>query len=73
MLASIHWRDVESLLQYLGAEMREGAGSRVAFDLHGVMAVFHRPHPQKEIDKGAVKSIQRFLETAGVKHEYYDV
>ncbi|MEW6501251.1 MAG: hexulose-6-phosphate isomerase, partial [Thermodesulfobacteriota bacterium] len=30
-------------------------------------AVFHRPHPRKETDKGAVKSLRRFLENAGVK------
>jgi hypothetical protein len=34
--------------------------------LNGVRAVFHRPHPQKETEKGAVKSVRRFLETAGV-------
>ena len=31
-----------------------------------VVAVFHRPHPQKEIDKGAVKSLRRFLTEAGI-------
>jgi hypothetical protein len=30
-------------------------------------AVFHRPHPQKETDKGAMMSMRRFLENAGVK------
>ena len=30
-------------------------------------ALFHRPHPQKETDKGAVVSVRRFLENAGVK------
>ena len=35
--------------------------------LNGVRAVFHRPHPQKETDKGAVKSVRRFLSEAGVK------
>ena len=30
-------------------------------ELLGVRSVFHRPHPEKEIDKGAVKSVRRFL------------
>jgi hypothetical protein len=30
-------------------------------------AVFHRPHPQKETDKGALISLRKFLENAGVK------
>ncbi|NLK59678.1 MAG: hypothetical protein GX290_01355 [Treponema sp.] len=29
-------------------------------------AVFHRPHPKKITDKGAVNSVKRFLENAGV-------
>ena len=29
--------------------------------------VFHRPHPRKETDKGAVKSVRKFLENAGVR------
>ena len=29
-------------------------------------AVFHRPHPRKETEKGAVKSVRRFLTKAGI-------
>jgi hypothetical protein len=35
--------------------------------LNGCRAVFHRPHPRKETNKGAVASMRRFLTTAGVK------
>ncbi len=62
----IAWRDIEHLLTAVGAEIEEGAGSRVRLALNGVRAVFHRPHPQKETDKGAVKSMRRFLSEAGV-------
>ena len=65
--ANIPWRDIEALLVVLGGEVSEGSGSRVRVALKGVRAVFHRPHPQKETDKGAVKSVRRFLEAAGVK------
>jgi hypothetical protein len=65
--ANIAWRDVEALLIALGAEITEGNGSRVRVALKDVRAVFHRPHPRKETNKGAVKSVRRFLETAGVK------
>lgn len=53
------------MLTALGAEITEGRGSRVRVYLNGVRAVFHRPHPQKETDKGAVKSVRRFLEATG--------
>jgi hypothetical protein len=65
--ANILWHDIESLFTALGAEISEGNGSRVRVALKGVRAVFHRPHPRKETNKGAVKSVRRFLEAAGVK------
>jgi len=65
--ASINWKDIESLFKALGANIQEGRGSRVRILLNEEEAVFHRPHPQKETDKGAVVSVRRFLENAGVK------
>lgn len=65
--ASINWKDIESLFVALGASIEERRGSRVRILLKEEEAVFHRPHPQKETDKGAVVSIRRFLENAGVK------
>ncbi|WP_328703222.1 type II toxin-antitoxin system HicA family toxin [Agrobacterium rubi] len=65
--AGIVWRDVEALFQACGADVSEGQGSRVRVALNGVRAVFHRPHPQKETDKGAVKSVRRFLSEAGIR------
>ncbi len=65
--ANIEWREVEALFIALGAEISEGNGSRVRVALKDVRAVFHRPHPRKEANKGAVKSVRRFLESAGGK------
>ena len=64
--ANIDWRDIESLFTACGGEISEGEGSRIRIALNGVRAVFHRPHPQKETDKGAVKSVRRFLTEAQV-------
>ncbi|MEX6506132.1 type II toxin-antitoxin system HicA family toxin [Jiella sp. M17.18] len=64
--AGIAWRDVEAMFLAFSAEVSEGHGSRVRVALNGVRAVFHRPHPRKEIDKGAVISVRRFLKAAGV-------
>lgn len=65
--SSVVWKDVESLMRFLDAEISEGEGSRVRFALNGIRATFHRPHLKKETDKGALVSIRRFLENAGVK------
>ena len=50
-----------------GAERDEGSGERIRFVLNGIRATFHRPHPRKETDLGAVKSIRRFLEEGGIR------
>ncbi|MDR0910655.1 MAG: type II toxin-antitoxin system HicA family toxin [Spirochaetaceae bacterium] len=64
--ADIPWRDIETLFSYFGAEISEGSGSRVRVKLNGVRAVFHRPHPERTTDKGALQSVRRFLENAEV-------
>lgn len=63
--ANVLWADVEAMFASAGAEISEGRGSRVRVSLNGVDAVFHRPHPQKETDKGALKSVRRFMTEAG--------
>ena len=64
--SDVLWSDIENLLIALGAELSEGKGSRIRIFLNGIRAVFHRPHPRKETDKGALKSMRRFLTAAGV-------
>jgi len=67
--SDVEWSDIEKLFRALGAEITEGRGSRVRIALEDVRAVFHRPHPQKETDKGALKSVRRFLTEAGFTPE----
>jgi hypothetical protein len=67
--ANIAWSDIEAMLLYYGADISEGRGSRVRIALNGVRAVFHRPHPHKETDRGAVAAMQRFLTEAGIGRE----
>jgi hypothetical protein len=62
----VRWRDIEALFRALGATINEGAGSRARVELKGEVAVFHRPH-QPETDRGALVSVRRFLEQAGMK------
>lgn len=65
--SNVEWKDIESLMRNINTEITEGEGSRVRFALKGVRATFLRPHPKKETDKGALVSVRRFLENAGVK------
>lgn len=64
--ANIQWRDIEALLDELGADISERAGSRIAVVLFDEVRVFHRPHPLPDTDKGAVVSVRKWLEQHGV-------
>lgn len=65
--SDVKWADIERLFNANNAEISEGRGSRVRVLLNGAEASFHRPHPTPETDKGALKSVRRFLEKAGIK------
>lgn len=63
---NLEWRRIESLFKAMGAQTIEGSGSRVRFELNGVIGTFHRPHPQKEAKSYQVRDARSFLEKAGV-------
>jgi len=64
--SDLEWNDVEKLLVALGAIVREGRGSRVRVSLNNVVAIFHRPHPERVMDKGSVKSLKEYLIKANI-------
>ncbi|MEO6049519.1 MAG: type II toxin-antitoxin system HicA family toxin [Candidatus Kapaibacterium sp.] len=67
--SNIKWMEIESLFLALGARIIERRGSRIAvvFDVDGepLIGHFHRPHPRKETDRGAVGSVREYLATIG--------
>jgi hypothetical protein len=64
--STLEWSRVEALFNALGARTVEGNGSRVRFELNGVVATFHRPHPDKEAKPYQIRDARTFLEQAGV-------
>jgi len=64
---SLAWKRIESLFVALGATIIEGRGSRVRFELNGVVGTFHRPHPRKEAKPYQVRDARYFLEQAGIQ------
>jgi hypothetical protein len=64
---SLAWARIETLLLSLGARRIVGSGSRVRFELNGVVASFHRPHPRKQAKPYQVRDARRFLKEAGIK------
>jgi hypothetical protein len=63
---NLEWRRIEALFIAVGARTIEGSGSRVRFELNGVIATFHRPHPQKEAKPYQVRDARLFLEKAEI-------
>jgi len=57
----IVFSDIEALVIALGGSVREGAGSRVVFELKGSRQYLHRPHPGKEARKYQVEVLRKWL------------
>ncbi|MEX3958690.1 type II toxin-antitoxin system HicA family toxin [Trinickia sp. EG282A] len=64
---SIVFGDIEALVVALGGQAREGAGSRVAFELWGTCKYMHRPHPSKEAKRYQVEVLRTWFSELGVK------
>ncbi|HEX5385286.1 MAG TPA: type II toxin-antitoxin system HicA family toxin [Gemmatimonadales bacterium] len=64
--ADLEREEATALLRALGAELSEGRGSRLRVHLGGVRAVFHRPHPGKELRKYAVEDLRDYLKRTGI-------
>jgi hypothetical protein len=65
ILANIAWSDIESMFRSVGV-VSEREGSRIAVNIGGRVAVFHRPHPGHEASKPVVRSVRQYLQAAGV-------
>ena len=64
---TIEWAAIEKLLIAAGCQVVEGSGSRVRFVKDGVVASFHRPHPDKEARRYQVRDAREYLTKLGVK------
>ena len=66
---NIHWREIETLLQHLGAEVEPGRGARMRVMLNGVEGTLHRPHHSGVCGKHDIRHLRAFLAEAGVTCE----
>lgn len=63
---NIHWREIESLLHYFGAEVESLSGARLRVKLNGYEDVLHRPHHGNTLDRSAVKTLREYLARARI-------
>ena len=64
---TLKWAAIESLLKAVGCQVLEGKGSRVKFEMNGMLASFHRPHPEPTAKRYQVRDAREFLIKLGVK------
>lgn len=64
---SIAWTDIESLLVGVGCRVIEGDGSRVRFEKGGIVATFHRPHPDKHAKRYQIRDAREYLLKLGIR------
>jgi hypothetical protein len=64
---TIAWADIEGLFIAVGCDVIERTGSRVRFAKDGMVATFHRPHPDKEAKKYQVDDARAYLTRLGLE------
>jgi hypothetical protein len=70
--ANIHWREIESLLNHLGAQIEPIHGARFRVTLNKVEAILHHPHNSSTCTKSDIKQLREFLAHAGVTLSAYE-
>jgi hypothetical protein len=70
--ANIHWREVESLLNHLGAQIDNLSGARLHVKLNGFEGTLHRPHHGGTLGRQDVKHLREFLGHAKVTPSLYE-
>ena len=70
--ANIHWREVESLLNHLDADIQPLSGARLRVVLNGVEEVVHRPHHSNVLNRQQVHHLREFLARARVTPSLYE-
>jgi hypothetical protein len=69
---NLHWRDIESLLHHVGAEVESLSGARIRMKLNRMEGILHRPHHGNTLDKSAIVHLREFLARAGVTPSQYE-
>jgi hypothetical protein len=69
---NIHWREIESLLHHLGAEIEPVHGARFRVVLNRQEYFLHHPHQGSVFGRQDIKHLREFLARAGVSPSSYE-
>ncbi len=70
--ANIHWREIESLLHHLGADVQPVHGARFRVLLNRREYFLHHPHQGSVFGRQDIKQLREFLAHAGVSPSAYE-
>jgi hypothetical protein len=69
---NIHWREIESLLNHVGADIEQLSGARIRVKLNGAEGILHRPHHGNTLDRSAVRHLREYLAHARMTPSQYE-
>ena len=70
--SNIHWREIESLLNHLGATIESLSGARMRVKLHGHEGILHRPHRGNTLGRGDIQHLRDYLSHARATPSQYE-
>ena len=70
--ANLHFREVESLLRHVGAELEALSGGRVRARIGRMEQILHHPHHGSALGVQAVLQLREFLARSGVTPSAYE-
>ncbi len=69
---NVHWRDIESLLKHVGAEIENLSGARIKVHLNKREGILHRPHHGNTLDASSLLHVRELLARGGVTPALYE-
>lgn len=69
---NIHWREIESLLNHLGATIEPLSGARVRVLLNGAEDILHHPHHSNVLGRQDVRHLREYLARARITPSAYE-
>ena len=69
---NVHWREIESLLRHVGAELEPMSGARIRARIGPMEGILHRPHHSNVLDASGLLHLRQFLARAGVTPSQYE-
>lgn len=69
---NIHWREIESLLNHLGASLESLSGARIRVRLNGYEGILHRPHHGNTLGRQDIQHLREYLSHARSTPSQYE-